>query len=344
MIERLHHLDAHTSFFLLRNCLWLPKLQYLLRAAPLYRLTGLLGQLDTVMQSALISLTNVRLTGDSWEQAVLPSRYGGLGLRRLVDVALPSYVSSLHSCHQIISSCLPASLITSATEEREKAAADWQIVAEGEHIPEGDDQLKQKAWDAVLANQHQQRMVSESNQYARARLLSAAAPESGAWLHAAPAATLGTLLDRETLRVAIALRLGADVCSPHCCKCGSLADSKGYHALTCRFSAGRHPRHTALNDVVRRALMSARIPSLLEPTGVDRGDGKRPDGITVFPFSKGKCLAWDATCVNTFAESHVISAAVSAGAAARDTEDKKRKKYDDLTKRFHFEPLAFETS
>ena len=48
--------------------------------------------------------------------------------------------------------------------------------------------------------------------------------------------------------------------------------------------------------------------------------------------------------MNTFAESHVISAAVSAGAAARDAEDKKRRKYDDLTKRFHVEPLAFETS
>ena len=37
LLERLHHLDSHSAFFLLRNCLWLPKLQYVLRAAPLYR-------------------------------------------------------------------------------------------------------------------------------------------------------------------------------------------------------------------------------------------------------------------------------------------------------------------
>ena len=344
MIERLHHLDAHTSIFLLRNCLWLPKLQYLLRAAPLYRHAGLLGQLDAVMKSAVISLSNVMLKEDSWEQATLPTRYGGLGLRLLVDVALPSYVSSLHSCHQIISTCLPASLITSATEERDKAAADWRDMAGGSDIPDGDEQHKQRAWDAVLAERNHRRLLSEFNQFARARLLSAAAPESAAWLHAIPAATLGTLLDQETLRVAIALRVGADVCSSHRCRCGSMADRKGYHALTCRFSAGRHPRHTALNDVVRRALQSAGIPSLLEPTGVDRGDGKRPDGMTIYPFAEGKCLTWDATCVNTFAESHVLSAAISAGAAARDAEEKKRKKYADLARRFHFEPLAFETS
>ena len=110
MIERLRHLDAHTSIFLLRNCLWLPKLQYLLRAAPLYRQALLLENLDAVLQSALISISNVRLTGTSWQQAVLPTRYGGLGLRRLVDVALPSYVASLHLCLQVISSCLPSAM------------------------------------------------------------------------------------------------------------------------------------------------------------------------------------------------------------------------------------------
>ena len=42
---------------------------------------------------------------------------------------------------------------------------------------------------------------------------------------------------------------------------------------------------------------------MLEPSGLDRGDGKRPDGITVNPYSRGRCLIWDATCVNTFASS-----------------------------------------
>ena len=100
-------------------------------------------------------------------------------------------------------------------------------------------------------------------------------------------------------------------------------DVLGLHGLSCKYSAGRHPRHAALNECFKRALQSAGVPSLLEPVGIDRGDGKRPDGITIFPFSEGKCLCWDATCVDTYAATHVNGSAVSPGSAAREAEDGK---------------------
>ena len=132
----------------------------------------------------------------------------------------------------------------------------------------------------------------EADQLGRARLLSAATPVSGVWLHAVPAASLGANLDHETLRIAIALRVGADVCSEHRRRCGSLAD-KGHHSLTCRFSAGRQHRHTALSDVIRRALDSALVPAILEPHGIGLTDGKRPDGMPSSPSPTGK------TCCGT---------------------------------------------
>ena len=140
------------------------------------------------------------------------------------------------------------------------------------------------------------------------------------------------------------LRVCAVVCEPHACRCGRRMDARGLHGLSCKYSAGRHPRHAALNDVIRRALQSAGLPTVLEPLGVDRGDGKRPDGITVFPFSNGRSLCWDATCVDTFAESWVINSAMSAGHAAGAAEVRKRRKYETLGRRFRFEPVAVETS
>ena len=89
-------------------------------------------------------------------------------------------------------------------------------------------------------------------------------------------------------------------------------DERGLHGLACKYSAGRHPRHAALNDVVKRALQRAGLPSVLEPPGLDRGDGSRPDAITVFPFSKGRSLVWDCTCVDTFAETHLAGAVTEA--------------------------------
>ena len=70
-------------------------------------------------------------------------------------------------------------------------------------------------------------------------------------------------------------------------------DSKGLHGLSCKYSAGRFPRHSAMNDVVKRA----GLPSVLELPGLDRGNGSRPDGITVFPFNGCRSLVWDCKCV-----------------------------------------------
>ena len=48
-------------------------------------------------------------------------------------------------------------------------------------------------------------------------------------------------------------------------------EARGLHGLSCRYSAGRHPRHAALNDVIRSAFQSAGVPlswSRLELTEV----------------------------------------------------------------------------
>ena len=85
-----------------------------------------------------------------------------------------------------------------------------------------------------------------------------------------------------------------------------------------------------MNDVVKRALQNAGLPSVLEPPGLYRGDGSRPDGITVFPFSGGRSLVWDCTCIDTFAGVHLNSSAMDAGIAANSAEECKRAKYAAL--------------
>ena len=82
-------------------------------------------------------------------------------------------------------------------------------------------------------------------------------------------------MDDNTIHIAIGLRLGAPLCIPHLCHhCGSNEDMLGTHGLSCRFSAGRHFRHAMLKDILHWTLSSANVPSRLEPTGLDRADGK----------------------------------------------------------------------
>ena len=98
-----------------------------------------------------------------------------------------------------------------------------------------------------------------------------------------------------------------------------------------------------MNDVIKRAVQKAGLPSFLEPPGLDRGDGSRPDGITVFLFSGGRSLVWDCTCVDTFAGAHLNRSAMEAGTAANSGEDRKCSKYAALAEAHQFEPIAVET-
>ena len=83
---------------------------------------------------------------------------------------------------------------------------------------------------------------------------------------------------------------------------------------------------------------------MLEPTGLSRVNNKRPDGITLYPFSNGKCLAWDATCADTYCQSNIGETACNPGAAATSAESAKRNHYADLAERYRFEPVAVETT
>ena len=106
---------------------------------------------------------------------------------------------------------------------------------------------------------------------------------------------------------------------------------------------GRHFRHSALNDIVKRGLSAAHIPSRLEPTGLLRSDGKRPDGVTLAPWSSGCLLIWDATCPDTFAISYRAQATSEAGRVAESAEDRKAEKYRGLPASHSFTPVAIET-
>jgi len=39
-----------------------------------------------------------------------------------------------------------------------------------------------------------------------------------------------------------------------------------------------------------------------EPAGLSPDDGKRPDGVRLLPWARGKALAWDVTVPDTYAD------------------------------------------
>ena len=108
----------------------------------------------------------------------------------------------------------------------------------------------------------------------RVRLLDATCKKSDAWLNTLPISLLGLRMDDNTMQVAVRLHLGSMICLPHvCCHCGHDMNSLSLYRLSCKRSEG-HQFHHALNDIIHHALISAYIPSRLEPVGATYTDSK----------------------------------------------------------------------
>ena len=279
------------------------------------------------------SVLNVRMTESVWDQAVLPVSRGGLGIRAATHVALPAFLSSVTSAESLTVQLLPPRLHPSAGTSDplfEQAVTEWQLRSNAV-LPNLPHRAIQKSWDSPLLDVLSARVLSAAQTQAGfARLTAAAAPFAGAFLEAIPCSAVGTRMDNSSFRIAVALRLGAEICSPHNCICGAPVDSSGV-------------RHSPVNGITKRALASADVPARLEPSSLSRDDGKRPDGMSLMPWKEGRCLIWDFTCADTLAQSHLDRAVLRAATVADDAEQRKRQKYVSLSATYYFVPICIET-
>ena len=85
-------------------------------------------------------------------------------------------------------------------------------------------------------------------------------------------------------------------------------------------------------------------PTHKEPTELIMQNGKRPEGVTLIPWSRGKALAWDVTIPDTYAASHIQSTALEVGTSAIHAADMKCTKYRELDATHIFVPIAIETA
>jgi hypothetical protein len=339
---RLLEINAHMAICILRFCMFVPKFTYALRCSPIWKFPNYSESIDSMLHLQLQKILNVKINNRQFLHATLPIRFGGLGIRQISGVALPAFLSSAHSTLTLVGKILRPSLRDFEVTYMSEAEDAWKMACPGVDLPTN--KSIQKIWDQPICKQvHSHLLDSCATTQEKARLLALSERESGSWLHALPSTNYGTLLDCNTLRLAVGLRLGAEIVSPHRCPCGILVGSLGHHGLSCAKSAGRLSRHACLNDIIRRAFVSANVPAVLEPPGLARDDGKRPDGMTLVPWKMGRPLIWDATCVDTLAPSHLGTTSLRAGGAAAAAEAAKCRKYIGLTDRHVFAAFAVET-
>ena len=285
MGDRLQGLQAHDALLLLKHAFTIPKLLYTLRSVPCFASSELNSYVDT-LRSIFSSICNIHLDRDdpSWLQSTLPVKSGGLGLRSAVHLAPSAFLSSAAGCSNLIHQILPARFHDAPYAPQDDTLVIWKQ-GHPHPPPTGSASHLQKEWDSPKIETTTEALLENSEGIARARLLAVMAKESGACLGAMPISSVGLRLDDNTIHVAVGLRNGASLCSPHLfCHCGAQVDHFATHGLSCRWSEGRHSRHAGVNYIIHRALTSAKIPSELEPSGQSRSGGKCPHGTTIVPW------------------------------------------------------------
>ena len=270
-------------------------------------------------------------------------RLGGLGVRSAVEVALPAFLSSAHASGPTATKVLPELFRHEPYHQLDNAISRWHVETGGD-LPIPTACNSQAAWDAPLCTRRFDALLTAANsEKDRARLLAVASEHASDWLQASPIPSLGLKLSDSQLRVACSVRLGSPLCISHICQCGTRVEPDGTHGLSCKRSSGRHSRHGEVNELIKRALGSADVAAIREPPGISRNDGKRPDGVTCFPYRNGRPLVWDFTCSCTLAPSHVQISASSPGKVAERREELKLEKYSDLTHDYEVIPICVET-
>ena len=230
--SRLKLLNSHDALVILKNALSLPKLLFHLRCT----FSGnhpTLALLDEELKSMLCQFLNVDLDDHQWDQASLPVKCGGLGIRKPTHVAPSAFLASVAGTSSLVSSILSHRQFSVKYQGETDALTMWSTLGGGTP-PSGPFAATQKCWDAAIIKVVVDRLLADApDDCTKARLLAVSAPHAGDWLNAPPMPAIGLRMSNEAIRVATGLRLEANLCSPHTCPCSAPVDAQGSHGLSC---------------------------------------------------------------------------------------------------------------
>lgn len=342
LFRRLQYVGSHVATYIVQRAAGVPKLTYLLRTSPVFRLDAQLSRLDNMFAACFESILKTSLSGGALIQLSLPTSMGGFGIPTPSNVALPAFAASCHASEADVFDILGAQ--TDRICFRDEAMSEF--TAKYGSVPQPEDRATQSKWTKIAGEtiMSSLRLQCSDSEADTIRLANASVPESGWWLQAMPSRNIGTLLNDRDFFLAACLRLGLPLSQECTCPCGVTVDRFGLHRLSCNsLASGRLARHAAINDLLSRAFRQAGVANSKEPRNLSADGGLRPDGITHEPWSRGRQLVWDVTVRDSYAASN-RSIARSIRAVATKGEQEKSTKYQGLLESYIFAPFVIEST
>ena len=342
--------DPHTEFVLLRSCLALPKISFILRTVDTSNHIDLLQDFDANTRESLTRILGCPLDERAWRQAKLPVGMGGLGLRGAKNHATAAHAASVLSSLHLVASLLrrPVDQLFPALSPQLLALLS---VAQGEEaLEENLNGVSQKQISYKVDNHQQQlllQQLQEGEVRERARLASVSLPHAGDWLVVAPLAALGLHLRPAEFVLVVKYRLGLavfDQAGP-CPACLRPSDVLGDHAMCCGTGGERIARHNHLRDAVFDTAAAAGLGPVKEGRFLLPGCDRRPADVLLPNWAQGRDAALDVTVVTPLQQETLAQAATTPGHALTFAYERKIRGAEEACRRqgIAFIPLAAES-
>lgn len=134
----------------------------------------------------------------------------------------------------------------------------------------------------------------------------------------------------------VSLRFGLQICKPpECHRFFQLPPP-----VSCHHSSGHLPHYDTLDKSIKKSQATAGFFSQLEPARLERGDNKRPGGITISLFWCGRLFIWYSRHCDTYSSCNLVLSSTNPSSTEKD----KLSRYQSLSERIMIKPVTFQTS
>ena len=320
-LDRLGDLDdSQLETTLLRSCLSLPKLSFILRTCPPSHIHNASCEFDQAMRECLEHVVGGPISQWSQLKASLPSNRGGINLRSAALHAPAAFVGSSHRSWPLVERILghppgPSPHMSTAVSSLVLAAnrPEWTDFDSIE-VPIRQHPLSISIDEAVYDH-----LISAApGTRSRALVLSSSLPHAGDWLNVVPSGSLGLHIHDQEFRYSLRYWLGVVPLygkAYQCPECSLNADIMGDHQVGCGGNGDRISRHNNIRDVLFNAAQTAALGPRKEVLGVVPNSNARPADILLPNWCRGRQAALDVAVISPLQQLTVAEAAVTPGHA-----------------------------
>lgn len=317
--------DTQAAMYLLRLSYGIVRANHFMRTTPLCQWNEVAVQFDLCVRDTVAKILGTSFPGESYVQACVSSKMGGLGIRRVVDHAVGAFTASWYEASGTAGElwarppcCGPSYVLQSAASAEVDGAT----------------------WSGLIAR---------AGQRDAQRLRRLDFPHANAWISALPSLVDGkdTVMSPRVYLTSVRRLLGLPVLSAPvpCPFCKQTMDLLGDHALCCKRSGDMITRHNRIRNLVAHFADVGLLSPELEKMGLlgpgDRSS-RRPGDVSFKCWAANRGLAVDVAVICPVAASHVDEEEPCESYARLH----KHARYDAgfQGSDYDFVPLVFETS